>query len=157
MPVGGEATTTTTTTGSHLPTHGTTTDSNIGPDFLGAASFISRDDIKKQRELEEARKSGLVPAEKDEEGKDINPHIPQYIAKAPWYLGQDTRPSLKHQRYSAEDSSNFHKWYERGFVTKGPIVTKFRKGACENCGALTHQAKDCTERPRRKGAKWTGT
>lgn len=117
--------------------------------------FVSRDDVKKQRELEEARKSGLIPAEKDEEGKDINPHIPQYIAKAPWYLSQDSRPSLKHQRYSAEQSSSFHKWYQRGFVSKTPS-TKFRKGACENCGAISHNAKDCTERPRKKGAKWTG-
>lgn len=119
--------------------------------------FLSREDVKKQRELEEARKSGLIPAEKDEEGKDINPHIPQYIAKAPWYLSHGTAPSLKHQRFQAEHQQhNLEKWYKRGFVEQQPAVLKYRKGSCSNCGAISHKAKECTERPRSRGARWTG-
>jgi pre-mRNA-processing factor SLU7 len=40
-------------------------------------------DYKKQRELEEARRQGRLAPEKDAEGNDINPHIPEYIKKAP--------------------------------------------------------------------------
>ncbi|CAG7831386.1 unnamed protein product [Allacma fusca] len=36
------------------------------------------------------------------------------------------------------------------------MATRFRKGACENCGALTHKRKDCMERPRRVEARLTG-
>ncbi len=36
------------------------------------------------------------------------------------------------------------------------LVTKFRKGACTNCGAITHNAKTCIERPRKVGAKYSG-
>src|SRR5271170_803577 len=46
-------------------------------------------------------------------------------------------------------------WYARG-QRAGPAATKYRKGACQNCGAMTHMAKDCLERPRKLGAKYTG-
>lgn len=52
-------------------------------------AFKSREDHRKQLELEEARKAGLAPAEVDEDGKEINPHIPQYMSSAPWYLNAE--------------------------------------------------------------------
>ncbi|GBB93192.1 hypothetical protein RclHR1_02130005 [Rhizophagus clarus] len=120
-----------------------------------SSNKLSREDYRRQKDLEAARKAGTAPAEQDEEGKDINPHIPQYIAKAPWYL--DTgRPSLKHQRVQIqEETLTNDKWYARG-IRAGPAATKFRKGSCENCGAMTHKTKDCMDRPRKTGAKWSG-
>ncbi|XP_046333941.1 pre-mRNA-splicing factor SLU7-like [Haliotis rufescens] len=117
----------------------------------------SREDWKKMKELEEMRKAGTAPAMQDEEGKDINPHIPQYIMQAPWYFGANA-PTLRHQRQQGEsigDSSIQEEWNKRG-LKEGPVATKFRKGACENCGAMTHKKKDCLERPRKVGAKFTG-
>ncbi|KAL6342850.1 hypothetical protein AAG906_016869 [Vitis piasezkii] len=111
-------------------------------------AFKSREDHRKQLELEEARKAGLAPAELDEDGKEINPHIPQYMSSAPWYLNAE-RPSLKHQRKWKSDPNYTKAWYDRG--AKIFQADKYRKGACENCGAMTHNAKTCMERPRQKG------
>ena len=84
----------------------------------------------------------------DEDGNAINPHIPQFMAAAPWYLKQDG-PGLKHQKAPVKEEES-GQWYKRG--TTGTRATKFRKGACENCGAMTHKKKDCMERPRKVGA-----
>ncbi|GMN48980.1 hypothetical protein TIFTF001_018142 [Ficus carica] len=115
-----------------------------------SVAFKSREDHRKQIELEEARKAGLAPAEVDEDGKEINPHIPQYMSSAPWYLNSE-RPSLKHQRKWKSDPNYTKSWYDRG--AKIFQADKYRKGACENCGAMTHDVKSCMERPRKVGAK----
>lgn len=117
-----------------------------------SSTFKSGEEYRRQKELEEARKAGLAPAEVDEDGKEINPHIPQYMTNAPWYLNNN-HPTLKHQkdwRNKVEDSKQ---WYDRG--KKVFQATKWRKGACENCGSMSHTTKDCLERPRVKGARWT--
>ncbi|EIW83180.1 pre-mRNA-splicing factor SLU7 [Coniophora puteana RWD-64-598 SS2] len=120
-----------------------------------AAGKLSREEYRRQKDLDAARKAGTAPAALDEEGRPINPHIPQYISQAPWYLDTGA-PSLSHQRRPTDDRSTdrLDNWYDRG-AKAGPAAKKYRKGACENCGAMTHKKQDCLERPRRKGAKFT--
>ena len=88
--------------------------------------------------------------------KEQNEYIPSFISKKPFYLesADSENDYLEHQRLqsSTPDQS---KWYDRG-KRLGPAATKFRKGACANCGSMTHKTKDCLSRPRAKGAKWTG-
>ena len=119
---------------------------------------MTREDFRKAKELEELRKTGAAPPELDEEGRMINPHVPQYISRRPWYV-EDSKsmPGLKHQRPDYFKQNDFlkdiSKVEKRGL--KKSAATKFRKGACQNCGAVTHKTKECVERPRKKGAKWT--
>jgi pre-mRNA-processing factor SLU7 len=101
------------------------------------------------------------PADNGGKNSERNEYIPSFIAKKPFYIDDATASQddyLEHQRLQSEknkDSLATSQWYDRG-KRAGPAATKFRKGACENCGAMTHKAKDCLERRRKHGAKWTG-
>ncbi|RXH71194.1 hypothetical protein DVH24_018549 [Malus domestica] len=114
------------------------------------AAFKSREDHRKQMELEEARKAGLAPAEVDEDGKEINPHIPQYMSYAPWYLKANQR-SLKHQRKWKSDPNYTKSWYDRGAKTFQ--ADKYRNGASVGRSRIP---QSCAWRGlEKKGARWT--
>ncbi|CAM4805297.1 unnamed protein product [Rotaria magnacalcarata] len=136
-------------------------------------SSVTREEYRQQKELEELRKAGSTPAEVDEEGKDINLHIPKYMTDMPWYVTYDHEtPTLKHQRLhqskirlletrilewprpiqdwpeseiglrhihpeKSKEYDTLNEWYARGYTDK--VATRYRPGACENCGAMTHK------------------
>lgn len=103
-----------------------------------------------------------LPVIKDDYGNIVNPYIPRFIVKTPWYVtqkdgeGEDIRQSpLEHQRVHTDDGPK-SEIMDPVKIISAPSAKKFKKGACENCGAQSHTTKDCAERPRAKGAKVTG-
>ena len=85
----------------------------------------------------------------------------EFMAQAPWYMATGSGPTLSHHKSTKEynaDPRKLESRYDRGNAsasTSSAPVTKFRKGACPNCGAM-HSVKDCLERPRKIGAKFSG-
>ena len=61
---------------------------------------MTREERIKAKEREEDQKAGSLKPDLDVEGKEINPHVPKFIADAPWYVADDTggKASLRHQR-----------------------------------------------------------
>ena len=114
---------------------------------------------KPQSSYEAAAQQGAL----DDKGRVLNPHIPSFIGDAPWwYTGGNGAPGnagLAHQRLQTEEKTGPDQWLKRGrqAVAVQPSKTHFEPGACTNCGARTHDAKNCLERPRKAGAWKTET
>ncbi|CAM9162421.1 unnamed protein product [Ectocarpus sp. 4 AP-2014] len=117
---------------------------------------------KQERQLQQAREAGQIEPEMDTEtGKMINPHNPEFITKRPWYLGE-SGPSLVHHSKQKVDAvltmKKADELVQQRWATKKKVAAGYRKGACNNCGAMGHKASECVERPRsgKKAAMKTG-
>ena len=128
-----------------------------------STSAVEKVSFKKQQEDAAKKQNGELPPDIDEKGQMINPHNPSFLLKVPWYLGE-SGPTLKHQAAQKLDHDLSITEADRLFALKAQAhrqsqqqqqATKYRKGACKNCGAMTHKEKDCMERPRStKRAAW---
>jgi len=100
--------------------------------------------------------------------KIINPHNPEFITKVPWYLGGNntSTASASLQHHNIQKNDHFLTLSETDQLINNKINNQiniknknnqhgYRKGACKNCGAITHDEKSCVERPRSiKKAAW---
>lgn len=133
--------------------------------YHGGDESMKENSHKKRQEDAKKKQSGEIPPDMDQNGKMINPHNPDFITKVPWYLGE-SGPTLKHHNVqkvdhylSLSESDNLIKQkvlIQQQAKKQKPLT--YRKGACKNCGAMTHKEKDCVERPRslQKSAWKTG-
>ena len=114
------------------------------------------------RRVEEARKSGELPPEMDNDGNLINPHVPQYMARAPWYLNQEEGAGLKHLKAQqglqfSGNKEDFHAHKKRHGVAgeswaKFGLVANSRRGGAAASGI----GDDGLSRPSRKRRRGNG-
>jgi pre-mRNA-processing factor SLU7 len=116
-----------------------------------------RQQLRQRRELEDLRKFGLAPLARDAlTGQEISPNIPSGLSQAPWYYGVDG-PTLEHQRRNATNPDDSRKLDDQ--VDRVEVLGKqatFVAGACTNCGATTHRARDCLLPKKKVGAATSG-
>jgi pre-mRNA-processing factor SLU7 len=64
---------------------------------------MTKEERLKAKERAEAQKNGTLTPDLDADGNPINPHVPKFIADAPWYMdmAEETggKTSLRHQKY----------------------------------------------------------
>jgi pre-mRNA-processing factor SLU7 len=94
-----------------------------------------------------------------------HPHIPSFIAKAPWYMQSAAQQDqlLDHQRNTQATPQDpqsraqlAHTYHTKPTHTQHNTNKRtFVKGACDNCGETGHNPKQCVQRPRKKNARFS--
>lgn len=82
-----------------------------------------------------------------------NQNVPSFLSQSPWYSRTKDGFALPQKR--PKEKFDISQWYSKGAKVQSNS-TKFRKGSCTNCGSMSHKVKECCERPRKVGAKYSG-
>lgn len=124
----------------------------VAPDPPPVGKRLSREELQKRKEMEQDRKAGIGPLIVSEDGRGFTSQVPHFITKTPWYVTHQSEPQKKTD-YTQQPKSSIHQvTRQRTAVQSGK---KYREGACENCGSLTHRTKECLERPRKVSVKYS--
>ena len=122
-------------------------------------------DRAKARQVEEARKNGELPPDVDNDGNLINPHVPEYMSRAPWYLNQEEGAGLKHQKAQPIVTRNKQDFvsHQRTQGIQGKtwaklgLISKSRRGgvADDDDGLSRPSKKRSRSKMNQKGSKRT--
>ena len=83
----------------------------------------------------------------EESNPEASQNVPSFLSQSPWYSKGTVPPPSK--------VTSITTWYTKGCKLPSS-ATKFRKGACTNCGSISHTRSACCERPRKLGAEFSG-
>jgi len=117
--------------------------------------------FRERKELDNARRAGHVAPAVDEDGREINPHVPSFMSSLPFYAqrpGEEVGPTLRHQNRKETkvavplDFDRVQRKRQREERTgrtarRGTRRVPYVPGSCRNCGG-SHELAACLEKIR---------